>query len=47
MMRGTLNIRIRNEIVPGVEGGMTNIFLAERLCLFTMAMKYVAEKFHW
>ena len=35
MMRGTFaNIRIRNEMAPGTEGGFTNYILKEKLCQF-------------
>jgi aconitate hydratase len=45
MMRGTFaNIRIRNEMVPGVEGGYTkHIESGEQLPIYTAAMKYVDE----
>src|SRR5262249_54004100 len=43
MMRGTLaNIRIRNEMVPGVEGGMSR-YGDEVLPIYDVAMKYKAE----
>jgi len=42
MMRGTFaNIRIRNEMVPGVEGGMSR-FGEEVLPIYDVAMKYKA-----
>lgn len=46
MMRGTFaNIRIRNEMVPGVEGGMTKHFPSnETLSIYDAAMRYAAEK---
>lgn len=42
MMRGTFaNIRIRNEMVPGVEGGFTrHIPSAEQLSIYDAAMRY-------
>jgi aconitate hydratase len=42
MMRGTFaNIRIRNEMVPGVEGGMTkHVPTGAELAIFDAAMKY-------
>ncbi|MCH9770192.1 MAG: aconitate hydratase AcnA [Gammaproteobacteria bacterium] len=45
MMRGTFgNIRIRNEIVPGVEGGFTKHFPdGEQLSIYDAAMKYQQE----
>ena len=43
MMRGTFaNIRIRNEMVPGVEGGMSR-FGEEVLPIYDVAMKYKAQ----
>lgn len=44
MMRGTFaNIRIRNEMVPGVEGGFTrHIPTNETMAIFDAAMKYQA-----
>lgn len=46
MMRGTFaNIRIRNEMVPGVEGGFTkHIPSGEILSIFDAAMRYKSEK---
>ncbi len=46
MMRGTFaNIRIKNEMVPGVEGGFTKyIPNGETLSIYDAAMKYQAEK---
>lgn len=46
MMRGTFaNIRIRNEIVPGVEGGYTKHFPdGAQLSIYDAAMQYQAEK---
>jgi len=46
MMRGTFaNIRIRNELVPGVEGGYTQyIPTGEQMSIYDAAMKYVEEK---
>lgn len=45
MMRGTFaNIRIRNELVPGVEGGVTkHIPSGEQMPIYTAAMKYKEE----
>ena len=45
MMRGTFaNIRIRNEMVPGVEGGMTRyVPTGETLAIYDAAEKYQAE----
>ncbi|RME81640.1 MAG: aconitate hydratase AcnA [Caldilineae bacterium] len=45
MMRGTFaNIRIRNRLVPGVEGGYTLYLPArEQMSIFDAAMKYQAE----
>lgn len=45
MMRGTFaNIRIRNEMVPGVEGGVTrHIPSQERLAIYDAAMRYQRE----
>nr|WP_310522771.1 aconitate hydratase AcnA [Polymorphobacter sp.] len=45
MMRGTFaNIRIRNEMVPGVEGGVTkHIPSGEQLAIFDAAERYKAE----
>ena len=45
MMRGTFaNIRIRNEMVPGVEGGYTrHIPSGEQLAIYDAAMKYQQE----
>jgi aconitate hydratase len=45
MMRGTFgNIRIRNEMVPGVEGGITkHMPSGEQMPIFDAAMKYVDE----
>ena len=44
-MRGTFaNIRIRNEMVPDIEGGFTkHIPTGETMSIFDAAMKYVAE----
>lgn len=46
MMRGTFaNIRIRNEMVPGVEGGFTKHFPSEEvLPIFDAAMRYKDEQ---
>ena len=45
MMRGTFaNIRIKNEMVPGVEGGVTkHLPDGEIMAIFDAAMKYQAE----
>ncbi|ACJ00723.1 aconitate hydratase AcnA [Rhodospirillum centenum] len=45
MMRGTFaNIRIRNEMVPGVEGGVTRFVpTGEVMPIYDAAMKYQAE----
>ncbi|MGE3936387.1 MAG: aconitate hydratase, partial [Rhodospirillaceae bacterium] len=45
MMRGTFaNIRIRNEMVPGVEGGVTkHLPSGEQMSVYDAAMKYQAE----
>ncbi len=45
MMRGTFaNIRIRNEMVPGVEGGMTkHLPSGEQMPIYDAAMRYKAE----
>lgn len=46
MMRGTFaNIRIKNQMVPGVEGGYTVHFPdGERMSIYDAAMKYKQEK---
>ncbi|TAK74097.1 MAG: aconitate hydratase AcnA, partial [Gammaproteobacteria bacterium] len=45
MMRGTFaNIRIRNEMVPGIEGGMTKHYPSgEVLSIYDAAMRYKAD----
>ena len=45
MMRGTFaNIRIRNELVPGVEGGYTrHLPSGEQMTIYEAAMRYGAE----
>jgi aconitate hydratase len=45
LVRGTFaNIRIRNEIVPGVEGGFTRHMPdGEKMSIYDAAMKYAAE----
>jgi aconitate hydratase len=45
MMRGTFaNIRIRNQMVPGVEGGVTVHYPSgDRLSIYDAAMRYQAE----
>jgi len=43
MMRGTFaNIRIKNEMVPGVEGGMTR-YAGETMAIYDAAMKHKAD----
>jgi len=43
MMRGTFaNIRIRNEMVPGVEGGYTT-YKGEQMAIYDAAMKHKAD----
>ncbi len=46
MMRGTFaNIRIKNEMIPGVEGGFTKyIPTGETLAIFDAAMRYKKDK---
>ncbi len=46
MMRGTFgNIRIKNQMVPGVEGGFTIHYPSgQRMTIFEAAMRYKAEK---
>ncbi len=45
MMRGTFaNIRIRNELVPGFEGGFTrHLPSGEQMTIYEAAMQYIAE----
>jgi len=44
MMRGTFaNIRIRNEMLSGVEGGMTRIGAADPVAIYDAAMKFKAQ----
>ena len=45
MMRGTFaNIRIRNELVPGVEGGLTrHLPSSEQMTIYEAAMRYIEE----
>jgi len=45
MMRGTFaNVRLRNRLVPGVEGGETaHLPDAERMSIFDAAMRYASE----
>ncbi|WCT73550.1 aconitate hydratase AcnA [Sphingomonas naphthae] len=45
MMRGTFaNIRIKNEMVPGIEGGMTKyIPTGEAMAIYDAAMRYKAD----
>ena len=43
MMRGTFaNIRIRNEMVPGIEGGVTT-YNGEQMAIYDAAMKHKAD----
>jgi aconitate hydratase len=43
MMRGTFaNIRIKNEMVPGIEGGMTS-YAGETMAIYGAAMKHKAD----
>jgi aconitate hydratase len=46
MVRGTFaNVRLRNQLVPGVEGGVTRYLpTGEQMSIFDAAMKYQAEK---
>ncbi len=46
MMRGTFgNIRIKNQMVPGVEGGVTVHYPSkQRMTIYDAAMKYKADK---
>ena len=46
MMRGTFaNIRLKNQMVPGVEGGVTIHYPSrERMSIYDAAMRYQAEK---
>jgi aconitate hydratase len=46
MMRGTFaNIRIKNQMVPGVEGGVTVHYPSkQRMTMYDAAMKYKADK---
>src|SRR6266849_9253757 len=46
MMRGTFaNIRLKNQMVPGVEGGVTVHYPSrQRLSIYDAAMRYKAEK---
>jgi aconitate hydratase len=48
MMRGTFaNIRLRNLLVPGTEGGVTvHVPTGEQLSIYDAAMKYKAEGTH-
>jgi len=44
MMRGTFaNVRIKNLMLPGTEGGLTT-YKGERLPIYDAAMKYIADK---
>ena len=43
MMRGTFaNVRIKNLMLPGVEGGMT-LYKGERMPIYDAAMRYIAD----
>ena len=43
MMRGTFaNVRIKNLMLPGTEGGLT-LFKGEKMPIYDAAMKYIAE----
>ena len=46
MVRGTFaNVRLRNHLVPGVEGGMTRYLpTGEQLSIFDAAVKYAADE---
>jgi len=46
MMRGTFaNVRLRNQMVPGVEGGMTRHYPSgDQLSIYDAAMRYAAEQ---
>lgn len=46
MMRGTFaNIRLRNQLVPGTEGGFTvHLPSNEKLSIYDAAMRYIAER---
>ena len=46
MIRGTFaNIRLRNSLVPGVEGGETKHFPSEeQMSIYNAAMRYIEEK---
>ena len=46
MMRGTFaNIRLRNQLVPGTEGGYTvHLPSGDKLSIFDAAMRYAGEK---
>ena len=47
MMRGTFaNIRIKNEIIPGVEGGITKFFDSnEQMSIYDAAIEYEKKKY--
>ena len=46
MMRGTFaNIRIKNEIVPGIEGGVTKFFDQDEKCRFMMLQLNMKKKY--
>src|SRR5205814_2718724 len=43
MMRGTFaNVRIKNLLLPGTEGGMT-LYKSEKLPIYDAAMRYIAD----
>jgi aconitate hydratase len=46
MMRGTFaNVRLKNRLVPGVEGGVTvHLSDGQQMSIYDAAMKYAAEK---
>jgi aconitate hydratase len=46
MVRGTFaNVRLRNQLVPGVEGGVTRYLPAnEQMSIFDASMKYQADR---
>ena len=45
MMRGTFaNIRIKNEIVPNTEGGITHCFINDKqMSIYDAAMEYISK----
>jgi aconitate hydratase len=46
MMRGTANIRIKNEMVPGIEGGFSR-YGDEVGAVFDVAQKHKADGTRW